>query len=623
MESELRFVVDALPEMGWTALPDGHIDFLNRRWLEYTGLSLEYSSGQGWQRAIHPEDLPHLLKQWHSAIESGEPREVEARLRRHDGKFRWFLLRASPITDASGSVVRWWGMNWDIEDRKRAERLLGESEQLFKALFDEAGTGITLVDLCRGEPIRNNRALQMMLGCSEEELSHFATFDQLTYEPNRESDAELFRQLCVGTRDNLRMEKHFIVKDGSSVWANVIFTLVRDAEKRPRYVIAIHQDITDRKHALEKLQAQTELLDLAQKAARAMAFDWHIQEKINAWSPEQEELYGLAPGTFDGTYESWKKLVYPNDWPAVVNSLKHAQQTGDISVEFRVVWPDGSVHWLAANGQMFFDDEGKPLRMVGFTADVTSRKLVEEELRRKAALLAQAQHVTSTGSFSWRPTTTNEITWSAELHRIFDLDRSTPITPERVRTRVHPDDLKLFDKTIEQARSTGNDFECEYRLLMPDDSIKYVHVVAQATRDQDGQLEFVAAVQDVTERRLSEAALDKARSELTHVSRVMSLGALTASIAHEVNQPLSGIITNASTCVRMLDADPPNVDGARETARRTIRDGNRASEVLSRLRTLFGKKDFTAESVDLNEAAQEVIALSRSELQRSRVITRT
>src|SRR5262249_17007563 len=248
---------------------------------------------------------------------------------------------------------------------------------------------------------------------------------------------------------------------------------------------------------------------LAQKAARAMAFDWHIQKKFNTWSPEQEALYGLAPGTFDGTYESWKKLVYPNDRPAVVDALKHAQQTGEISTAFRGVWPDGSIHSLAANGQMFFDDEGKPVRMVGFTADVTSRKLVEEELRRKAALLAQAQHVTSTGSFSWRPTITDEITWSAELHSIFDVHPSLPITPERIRTRVHPDDLKIFDRSIERARSTGSDFECQYRLLMPDDSIKYVHVVAKATRDQDGQLEFVAAVQDVTERRLSEQALDK------------------------------------------------------------------------------------------------------------------
>jgi C4-dicarboxylate-specific signal transduction histidine kinase len=158
---------------------------------------------------------------------------------------------------------------------------------------------------------------------------------------------------------------------------------------------------------------------------------------------------------------------------------------------------------------------------------------------------------------------------------------------------------------------------------MPDKSIKYLYAVARATRDESDQLEYIAAVRDVTARRLSDEALDKARLELAHVARVMSLGALTASIAHEVNQPLSGIITNASTCVRMLDGDPPNIDGARETAKRTIRDGRRAADVITRLRALFTKKDATTESVDLNEATREVIALSQSELERNRVVART
>jgi C4-dicarboxylate-specific signal transduction histidine kinase len=148
-------------------------------------------------------------------------------------------------------------------------------------------------------------------------------------------------------------------------------------------------------------------------------------------------------------------------------------------------------------------------------------------------------------------------------------------------------------------------------------------VVAHATRDQNGRMEYIGAVQDVTERRLSEEALGKVRSELAHVARVTSLGALTASIAHEVNQPLSGIITNASTCLEMLAADPPDVDGARKTARRTIRDGNRAADVITRLRALFSKKETTLESMNLNEAAREVVALLRSELQRSRILLRT
>src|SRR5256712_9503679 len=180
----------------------------------------------------------------------------------------------------------------------------------------------------------------------------------------------------------------------------------------------------------------------------------------------------------------------------------------------------------------------------------------------------------------------------------------------------------MLSEMIDRARGDGSDFEYEHRLQMPDHSVKSLHMIAHGTRHQDGQLEYIGAVQDVTERRLSEEALGNVRSELAHVARVTSLGALTASIGHEVNQPLSGIITNASTCLRMLAADPPNVEGARETARRTIRDGNRASEVITRLRALFSKKDATTESVDLNEATREVIALSLSKLQRNRVILR-
>lgn len=246
----------------------------------------------------------------------------------------------------------------------------------------------------------------------------------------------------------------------------------------------------------------------------------------------------------------------------------------------------------------------------------------EAALRRSEAFLAEAQRLSSTGSFSWR-IATDEIVWSEQTYRIYEIDPGVPVTFEIVGPRIHPEDVSWFQEVAGRARREGKDLEFEHRLQMPDGSVKFLHVVAHGTRDEAGQLEYIGAVQDVTERRLSEDALSKARFELARVARITTLGALTASIAHEVNQPLSGIITNASTCLRMLADDPPNILGARETARRTIRDGNRASDVIARLRALFKKDDVATESVDLNEATLEVIALSASEIQRNRVVVRT
>jgi PAS domain S-box-containing protein len=292
-------------------------------------------------------------------------------------------------------------------------------------------------------------------------------------------------------------------------------------------------------------------------------------------------------------------------------------------------------HVFTAKGQRTLILDARPLSFPGHSErrvlvtfqDITARKQAEaakdlrseEELRRSEAFLAEGQRLSVTGSFSWK-VATDEITWSEQLYRIYEFEEGVPVTLDLIRTRVHPEDFTLLEKMVEQARNGRNDFEWQYRLVMPDHSIKYLQAVAHPTRDQNGQLEYIAAVQDVTARRMSEEALAKARSELATVAGVTSLGVLTASIAHEVNQPLSGIITNASTCLRMLGADPPDVDGARETARRTIRDGNRASDVIARLRALFSKKEFTLESLDLNEATREVIVLSLNDLQRNRVV---
>jgi predicted ATPase/signal transduction histidine kinase len=244
------------------------------------------------------------------------------------------------------------------------------------------------------------------------------------------------------------------------------------------------------------------------------------------------------------------------------------------------------------------------------------------DLRRSEAWLREAQHLSSTGSWYWR-VSRDILEFSEQACAIYQMDPDETITLDLIASRIHPEDLHLMLEMVDIARGPARDVDYFFRARMPDQSIKYLHLVAHGSRDKDGEFEFIGAVQDVTRHHLAEEALGKARSELAHVSRVTSLGVLTASIAHEVNQPLLGIVTNASTCLRMLSSDPPNIEGARRTAERSIRDGHRAADVIVRLRALFGNQHSTTDAVDLNEVAREVIALSSSELQRGRVCLQT
>ena len=244
------------------------------------------------------------------------------------------------------------------------------------------------------------------------------------------------------------------------------------------------------------------------------------------------------------------------------------------------------------------------------------------DLRRSEAWLREAQHLSLTGSFYWR-VGSDTLEFSEQTYRTYGFEATEPVTLPLVAERVHPEDRALFHEVLDRARSGPMDLDFIYRVQLPDLSVKHLHVVSHGAVDRDGQLEYIGAIQDVTQRWLSDEALDRARSELAHVSRAMSLGALTASIAHEVNQPLSSIVMNAGACFRMLSSEPPNVAGARENARRMIRDGTRASEVIARLRALFSKREHVAEPVDLNDVVREVIALSVTELQQARVTLRT
>jgi PAS domain S-box-containing protein len=365
-EDRLRLVIDTIPAHVWSTRPDGSVDFVNRRWLETTGLTMQDAMGWDWGSVVHPDDLSRYVDEWRAALAAGEPTESEVRLRRADGKYRWWLTRNVPLRDELGNIVNWYGTAIDIEERHRAE----------------------------------------------------------------------------------------------------------------------------------------------------------------------------------------------------------------------------------------------------------------DALRRSEAYLAEAQRLSKTGSFGWS-VLTGEIRWSEETFRIFQYDRTTKPTVELILNRIHPEDAVHVKQTIESASMNGQDFEHEYRLVMPDNSVKYVHVVAHALSDKSGRIEFVGAVKDVTERKHADEALREAQANLARVSRVTTMGELTASLAHEIKQPIAAAVTNAKTCLRWLGRDQPDLAEAREAAARNIKDVTRASDIISSISLLFKKGALQRELVDVNELIREMIVLLRSEANRYSISIRT
>jgi signal transduction histidine kinase len=243
-------------------------------------------------------------------------------------------------------------------------------------------------------------------------------------------------------------------------------------------------------------------------------------------------------------------------------------------------------------------------------------------LSRTEIFLEQGQRLSATAGFAWCRAT-DEFCCSQQLCPILGIEDGLTVTAAVLLSRVHPEDLGPLRARLERLCQGGDDITHEFRLLMSDRRVRHVRLAGRGVADSLGRWDILGVVQDVTQQRLGEQALEEARADLAYAARVMSLGALSASIAHEIKQPLSGIVINAATCLQMLAADPPELAGARESANRTLRDGNRASDLITRLHALFTQKTVRDETADLNQVTLEAVALALSDLQSRRITLRT
>jgi PAS domain S-box-containing protein len=614
VEDATRLVVDSIPGLVALLTSGGEVQFANHHILEYTGQTLEELKGWGTNGTVHPEDLPHVVDVFTRSIGSGNPYEIVQRLRRSDGAYRWFQNNGFPLRDASGRIVRWCVLLTDVDDRKRTEDALRESEHESRLIVDSI-PGLIAAFTPGGEVEFVNRQILEYFGRTVEDLKRWGT-GSTTHPEDLPRVVELFTQ-AVAFGDPFEFEVRARRFDGVYRWFQSRGFPLRDMNGQIVRWYNLLIDIDERKRAEEALrESERESRLIVDSIPGLVAILTPAGEMVGVNNRVVEYC-----GRPLAELKQWatNDTLHPEDRPRIIQLFAETITSGLPSEwEARIRRFDGAYRWFQFRGLPLHETSGRIVRWYVLLTDIDDLKRAEAELRRAYDHLTEAQRLSQTGSFT-ADLERDEHYWSDEFYRICDFEPGSTVTIRRLGEIVHPEDAPLYEGAIGRAMA-GTDPDFYFRIVTSRGVIKHLRGFAHRIADRPV---FVGAVQDVTASKMAQEALNRAGAELAHVSRATSLSALTASIAHEVNQPLSGIITNAGTCLRMLDATPPNIEGARETALRTIRDGNRASDVIARLRALFTKREFALEPLDLNEATREVIALSSNDFQRNRIILRS
>ncbi|MGA8101274.1 MAG: PAS domain S-box protein [Candidatus Acidiferrales bacterium] len=484
-EDHLRLVIDTIPQEIWSCPPDGSLDFCNAQFRSYVGLTLEELQGDGWQRMLHPDDRERVTKAWRESVMNGTPFEEEVRHRATDGQYRWFLVRGVPLKDSQGRIVRWYGTNTDIEDRKQAAEHL---------------------------------------------------------------------RLVIDTTPAML---HSARPDG--------------------YV------------------------DFFNK--RWLEYVGVTLEEIGGWR--------------------WTNVVHPEDVEDVVGKWRSALAAGKhFETEARLRRADGEYRLMLLRKVPLRDEAGSVVKWYGSAIDIEDRKRAEAELRESEArfrLVADSAPVMIWMSGTDKLCSYFNKPWLDFTGRSIDRELGNGWADG-----VDPEDLQRCLDTYIQAFDRREAFRMEYRLRRHDGEFRWVSDIGVPRFNSDGSFAgYIGSCIDVTEQRRAEEQLRQAQEDLARVTRVVAMGELAATIAHEVNQPLTAIVTNGNFCLRRLDGATSKPDELRAAITEIVNDGTRASGVISRIRGLLMKESPNRVELDINRIVQDVTNLMRKEFTRNRVSLRT
>jgi PAS domain S-box-containing protein len=577
-----------------TSRPDGFLDYFNKPWLEYLGVTLDEMTGWNWTAYIHPEDVDGIVAKWRASLATGEIFEYEARVRRANGEYRWMYHRKVPLRDADGNIFKWYGSSLDIDKRKtteeqlrrntdalrRSEFYLAEGQRLGHMgswAFDRDGFYYWSPELFRMhglDPAGKPPNLQQYL--------------ELVHRHDREHMAELINGI-LASDSSFDTIKRIVRPNGELRYIRCVGVPFVENQSVKKYVGSAI-DVTEHELLTQELRRRQAYLAEAQKLSHTGSWAWNpATGEPGYWSEECYRVLGFDPAGPPPPLDAIFQRIQPDDARAAVREQfeRGIRDKADIELDMNFVHPTKGIRNIRSTGHAVVDAHGDLSEIVGTVMDFTQHRRAEEAIRRSEAYLSEAQRLSHTGSFGWK-VSSGELFWSDETFRIFEYDRSVKPTLDSLGQRVHPDDRADVKEVINRASAGAAEFEHAYRLLMPDGRVKHVHALAHISQDASGNREFVGAVTDVTGHMMAQEALRSSEADLLEAQRLSHMGSWR-------NDVFTGIVTVSPEVHRIFDIRPGEDASTAEFFFGRIHPEDRPAEAQTYERANLAKTDFESE----------------------------
>ncbi|MGX5804917.1 PAS domain-containing protein [Bradyrhizobium sp. Arg314] len=642
-ERQLQEMVDAVPVRIWSAMPTGGQVCFNKRYVDHfrnviaNFETLEEPRIENLlQELVHPDDSPEVERTLQHCFETGGSSAMRFRWREKDGAYRWAECRVAPRRDEVGAVAQWYGVSLDIDDEVRAQEALRDRERELSQLVDMVPVQIRRMTP-DGEPTFFNKRLLDFFGLDDiaaldkPGMSRLAAIIGTLVHPDDAGTLLDTARHSFATGEPFSLKYRMRRADGVYRWVDGRGEPLRDQSEAivQWYVVSI--DIDDEMRAQEALRDRER--ELSQLVNMVPSLLWRLSSEGEPTFFNKRLINFLGLDTADADKPGMSRLaafmetaVHPDDAASLEEALNHSFVTGErFTKKYRLRRWDGVYRWVEGTAEPLRDEGGRIVQWYGLSHDIDDQLRVEEALHERERSLWQLVETLPAMIDCAAPD--GEPRYRSQQLREFlgyHLEELDGTGKSRLAgtldAGVHPDDLAGVKDRYAHSLSTGEPYARKHRLRRFDGEYRWVETRAAPMRNAEGAIvQWNVICLDIDSEVRAQDELRVARESLARASQAASLAELSASIAHEVNQPLAAVVANSHACQRWLMAEPPNIERAQKTVERIIRDANAAAEVVSRIRALFKSSTATRSSMALDGVIAEALDLMADEAARHRV----